>query len=218
MKWVDNVDGVDFDGYVVANGSLCLMADRRTRIYTHAIDADDAKRFIEFVPDCQIPVVVIPADGDIFFTSEPGGGDSIAGKLRMPHTPVKPISTAEGKEIVQLMAFGDDGQRRASGLMGNVLRHCDTTSSNPYFCDIVPAGSNKGIGIEKMAAHFGIGIEETAAFGDGENDIEMLGHAGVSFAMANASDAVKNAADHIAGDVSGEGVIAGLRLLFPSLF
>ena len=44
------------------------------------------------------------------------------------------------------------------------------------------------------------------AFGDGNNDIEMLEAVGIGVAMANASDELKNVADEICGDVSEDGV------------
>ena len=44
------------------------------------------------------------------------------------------------------------------------------------------------------------------AFGDGNNDIEMLKAVGNGIAMANASDDLKAVADEICGDVSEDGI------------
>ena len=46
------------------------------------------------------------------------------------------------------------------------------------------------------------------AFGDGFNDIGMLGYAGIGVAMGNAADAVKASADYVTASVE-EGGIAG---------
>ena len=44
------------------------------------------------------------------------------------------------------------------------------------------------------------------AFGDGNNDIEMLRAVGNGIAMGNASDDLKAVADEICGDVSEDGI------------
>ena len=48
--------------------------------------------------------------------------------------------------------------------------------------------------------------EETMAFGDSENDIEMLEFVGMGIAMGNATDDVKHAADHVTDDIDEDGI------------
>ena len=57
----------------------------------------------------------------------------------------------------------------------------------------------------------GIDREETMAFGDGENDMEMLRYVGIGVAMGNASDAVKAAADYVTDTVDDDGIEKALR-------
>ena len=49
------------------------------------------------------------------------------------------------------------------------------------------------------------------AFGDGENDIQMLKFAGVGIAMGNADDEVKAAADYVTDSVDENGIEKALR-------
>ena len=72
--------------------------------------------------------------------------------------------------------------------------------------DIIPVNAGKGAGIEKMLKHYGIDRSQAMAFGDGNNDIEMLKAVGNGIAMANASDDLKAVADEICGDVSEDGI------------
>jgi len=74
----------------------------------------------------------------------------------------------------------------------------DTTVSIENGLDILSAGISKGLGLERLAARLGIHREEIMAFGDQENDIEMLRYAGVGVAMENAGEHVKAAADRVA--------------------
>ena len=53
--------------------------------------------------------------------------------------------------------------------------------------DIVTAGVNKAIGLKMLAYYLGISMANIAAFGDGENDLEMLMAVGQPFIMPDAS-------------------------------
>ena len=50
---------------------------------------------------------------------------------------------------------------------------------------------NKGYGIEKVAKHFGVKLENCVAFGDEQNDREMLEKVGMGVCMKNGSQDVK---------------------------
>ena len=122
--------------------------------------------------------------------------------------PVVPAETALHNDIYQLMAFVGPEQERT--LMDS-LPHCDSTRWNPYFIDVVPAGGSKRLGIDAMIRAHGIDLAETMAFGDGQNDIEMLRHAGIGVAMGNAADEVKRAADYVTTGVDRAGIAKALR-------
>ena len=49
------------------------------------------------------------------------------------------------------------------------------------------------------------------AFGDGENDLSMLVHAGIGVAMGTASGEVKAQADYVTGTVDKDGIVAALQ-------
>ena len=53
--------------------------------------------------------------------------------------------------------------------------------------------------------------DEIIAFGDGENDREMLSFAGTGVAMRDASDAVKRCADYVTGSADGDGIREALK-------
>lgn len=68
-------------------------------------------------------------------------------------------------------------------------------------------GVCKGTALEKLCQHLGIAADEVMAFGDGNNDVEMLRWAGLSFAMENGAADAKVAARYIAppNDLGGVG-------------
>ena len=66
---------------------------------------------------------------------------------------------------------------------------------------------------QKMMDHFGLLKEETLAFGDGNNDLEMIKHVGVGVAMGNGSEALKDVADMVTDSVDEDGVWNALKKL-----
>ena len=72
--------------------------------------------------------------------------------------------------------------------------------------DIIPADGGKGKGIEKVLEYYHFDKSEAIAFGDGNNDIEMLQSVGTGVAMANGSDQLKVVADDVCGYVAEDGI------------
>lgn len=209
--WIDNLGDMEFDGYVTVNGGMCIAGDKQTIIYTHPIASDDISRLIAAYPGLNLEFSLVPADGDIFITAINKYVSDVCKLISVPPVPVRPIESIGNKDVVQLMAFGDKANWSDRTLYSTVLQDCEPTSWNPYFCDVIPRGSCKSAGIDKMIRHFGILPEETMAFGDGDNDISMIRYCKVGVAMGNASPDVKAAADYVTTDVTDHGIINALR-------
>ena len=71
--------------------------------------------------------------------------------------------------------------------------------------------ANKGVTIRYLCDHLGISTDECMAFGDSQNDIEMLKECGIGVAMGNAMDEVKKEADYITTDIFDDGIANALR-------
>ena len=82
--------------------------------------------------------------------------------------------------------------------------------------DLIADGNSKAAGMQAIIDHFGIRQQDTIAFGDGDNDIEMLEFAGIGVAMGNATPEVKAAADVITEDNGHDGVAVFLEKLLES--
>ena len=80
-------------------------------------------------------------------------------------------------------------------------------SSGFGFVDLIIPGLHKAHGISLLQQRWGIDDCEVVAIGDSGNDIEMLRHAGYSFAMANATEEVAAAARYRTESNDDEGVL-----------
>jgi Cof subfamily protein (haloacid dehalogenase superfamily) len=80
------------------------------------------------------------------------------------------------------------------------------SKSLPYFLEFAAPSVTKAAGLDFLAEHVGFARERTVAFGDGENDIELVDWAGYGVAVANAHELVKEVADFVCPSVDEEGV------------
>lgn len=77
--------------------------------------------------------------------------------------------------------------------------------------EILPKGFSKAVGIERACGLLGIAHEDTYAFGDSTNDLEMLSYVAHGAAMGNASDNAKAAAEYVTSDIHEDGIFNGLK-------
>ena len=78
--------------------------------------------------------------------------------------------------------------------------------SLPYFLELASPSVSKGTGLTFVAAHLGFETERTVAFGDGENDLELLERAGYGVSVERGHDALLALADWTCPGPAEEGV------------
>ena len=74
------------------------------------------------------------------------------------------------------------------------------------FMEVGTVGVSKGGALSVWAEQNGIDLSRSVAFGDQENDLSTFGVCGVSVAMGNATDQVKEMANIVAPPNSEDGV------------
>ena len=90
-------------------------------------------------------------------------------------------------------------------LQAEIGSQAHAVRSQNYYLDITPPGVNKGTFVAAMAKRLGIPLENVATIGDMQNDVPMFKTSGLSFAMGNASDAVKAQASHVTASNAEDG-------------
>ena len=75
-----------------------------------------------------------------------------------------------------------------------------------HIIEIVRKGLNKAVGISLIAKEMGIPRERIIAFGDEDNDLEMIDYAGIGVAMSNGIDQLKNIANEITLSNNEDGI------------
>ena len=107
----------------------------------------------------------------------------------------------------------DAFEARMKALFGDRLY---ISKSLPEFLEFASPDVTKASGLEFLADHLGFARERTVAFGDGENDVELLEWAGYGVAVANAHERVLAVADLVCPSDEEEGVAQVLEAYLDS--
>ena len=118
-----------------------------------------------------------------------------------------PIKEYHGEKLFQGLLYSTIEDRK---LLEKQLSDIKFTSWSSMATDMIPIDGGKPKGIEKYLEHTNTKLEETMAFGDGENDVDMLEYVNIGVAMGNANDVVKNSANYVTDDCDKEGIYKAL--------
>lgn len=122
--------------------------------------------------------------------------------------------TKTGDTIIKIAAYRKTAVQKATeGLVAKYSDRMKMTISGDMWLDCMGPEVNKGAAVKQLQERLGVMPEETMAFGDQMNDVEMLRQAYYSFAVGNAREEVKAAARFQADTNVKDGVLKILKLL-----
>ena len=104
------------------------------------------------------------------------------------------------------LAFTDGDTSKLVKLRSQLgKKQINSSYSDKYWLEVMAEGVNKGAALNFLTKYLGVDLSEVLAFGDQENDLEMLKLSGKSIAMENAAPAVQKVADTLtkSNDESG---------------
>ncbi len=197
---VPKFEGVEFDAYLTYNGSLCYSGDEI--ILSNSIATEDVQRVVRNTAEIGRPVALstrnnVEANGNDQDLSDYFG---ICGQ-KVPQA--EDFEKLQKETIYQMMV----GCRESD--YPQILKDVKTAQIVAWWdraADIIPTGGGKGAGVAKILEYYHLDRSEAVAFGDGNNDIQMLQAVDHGIAMGNASDSVKEKASDVCGSVADDGI------------
>lgn len=146
------------------------------------------------------------------------GSDYAEGFRRELEEDCLPIEEADAastinKISVEYLDLPHDEVVRVFGSEYDVIIHDfkNPDGSPLNVAEVVPKNFSKATGMKWICDYLEIDRENTYAFGDSANDIEMLRYAGYGVAMGNASEVTKQSADYVTTDMYEDGIWNGLK-------
>ena len=201
---------VSFEAYITMNGGLVFLNDeRRTTLLSNPIPDSDRDTWIDFARQHNLCTMTFTADS-MMVAQVNEIGNAIRNQLEFQMPPIVDIDEFSRRTAYQLIAIMPP---ELDSHVAGLLSHCRLPRWHSAFTDIVAAGNSKAVGMAAICRHYGIRQDETIAFGDGGNDIEMLQWAGIGIAMGNADENVKRHADLVTTDVDHEGIENAIKQL-----
>ena len=194
---------IPFDGYVTVNGQLCLDENKRP-LSDSPIAAEAMPTIIRHFREKKIPIMLKEED-KIYI-------NCVTDRLRATQadisTAVPDLGEYSGKPIYQAVYYIPAEEEE---MLRELRPHCFFTRWHRNGIDLIEKDGGKVRGIREYLDRLGISAEETMAFGDGHNDIEMLRFAAIGVAMGNAGDEVKRQADYVTTGVDEDGIFLALQ-------
>lgn len=143
-----------------------------------------------------------------------------AGYVRRTRQPVadmggfieKNIEHIEGMDIVIDNSQAREKIRKET----EALKDIYVTTSAAHYIEVAKGGCSKASALSYLAQKLYVSLSEAVAFGDGENDIEMLKECGIGAAVGNACDLLKAAADVTVLSNDEDGVAVFLERYFET--
>ncbi len=196
-----------------SNAAICWDLHAGTVLFRRTMAAEVTRRFARAL-SAAAPGTVFAAiqdDGRIFASQDGYARLCVfADHHRDPATmPALSLDEVTGSDCLKLVARHPRLSVAELTAVAESLRMDDAvhvTSSGAGMLEVSAAGVTKDTGVAMLADHLGMTRADVVAFGDGENDVELLAWAGRSWAVANAVPAAIAAADRIAGSNAEDGV------------
>lgn len=197
---------VVFDGYITLNGQCCF--DEQEVYRDLPICREDLERACEVLRTNPHVAALMEGNGASYLNQITPRVEKVFEFLHTKPYDLRDPEWMLSEKIYQFVPLIDQSEEH---LFLPVMPHCTCTRWHPEGLDILPKGGSKAEGIRATMERFGLKTDEIMAFGDGENDASMLSIAGLSVAMGNSIEPIKELADYITDSVHEDGVCQALR-------
>ncbi len=192
-----------FAGYVTLAGTHVVLNDEV--VYDRTIGRDTLRRTVEEMRRAGVEALFEGTYGNVMVR---------CGLNSMPYcddvADIEDYERAGGRMDFGKIDFTDDCLEAclASDYLMSTYVHFDVADGNH---ELAIPGTSKGVGGQALLDVLPFTPSRVFAFGDSENDLEILKLADVAVVMGNAHDSVKAHADYVTDDVCDDGVVTALR-------
>ncbi len=203
----ESICSFPFDGFVSAMG--CLVEIKGKTISEIRFGYEDAKWLIGKLEEagCQL---LLETAHECYARPESDHMLKICRMFGFEDTVITDFDeddVAERLLKIEILMVSADKSRKVMEIVSDRFGYevvFNETYGDSY--DIFPKNVNKAAGIEKAVSYLKIRQEDTIAFGDSANDIQMFRYAGKAVALGNAVPSLKACADLITDPVWDRGL------------
>ena len=196
-------EGIWFDGCVLLNGQMCTD-EKGNVLYGNTLEGEDKEYLLNAFKNKELSLIIVEKDRQYMnFLDE-----AAKRGLEYVSIPAPEIGDYQGEDIFQFIAYLT---REEETVLQPKIPNCKFARWYEGGVDIIPKSSGKMVGIKKMLEIHGLKREEIIAFGDGDNDADMMEFAGIGVAMGNGVEVTKKAADYVTDHIDEDGLWNALK-------
>ena len=192
-----------FDGFILTNGAQVKVKDKL--IYKDHIDRDFVKKIVNNFESLNIQYIL---QGEIYSYMKEKCKEfysfydsfSISRKYLKDNYDIDDVNTYK----IEMLCPDKKSVDYCLSLTNEDYDYIHNVEEKSF--EFYSKANTKATGILKALDHLNIPLENSYAFGDGKNDIEMLSTVGCGIAMGNASDEVKGYAKKVTDTVHNDGI------------
>jgi Cof subfamily protein (haloacid dehalogenase superfamily) len=193
------LNDLEFDGYITLNGQLIFDHDKHM-LFAAPFNQKISNSLVGMFSDKKVPILLVE-EKHIY--------------INIVNDLVRQVQANISSEIPEVLAYDDQPIYQACLYLApeeeEAFSECLPEGTkmvrwNGGGADIISAEGGKITGMKRLMAQLNLSQNEIMAFGDAENDIEMLQYAGIGVAMGNAVESVKETADYITDDIDKNGI------------
>ena len=214
---------------IVFNGSVCIIRDQESgeveKVFSNALTMEAVRDLIRMTTEENLVLQFYNGEtGEVFVNPKPGNEEHLALVKRYGDLVGKPQTVVHDYEdllsagILPVKILALTPENNVDGVFAKPLSvdlHRIRGSPYPFFVEYLMPGNTKGTAITALCKPRGVDLSEVVAFGDGENDAEMLEPVGLGVAMKNARPKAKEHANEVTSYINDEdGVAKHLEALF----
>ena len=199
-----------FDGYILTNGAQVMIGNET--IYKEPLDPTFVKNATAEFEQRQIQYM-LQSDRYSYMKDEYKEYYQFFDNIGVSRNYL--VSDYQLEDVqtqkIELLCPNDEAMEYCLSLVEQNPEYDYVQSISERMFELYSKKNTKATGILTALKHLGIPVEQSYAFGDGKNDIEMLSIVGCGIAMGNASDEVKSYAHQVTDSVLEDGVATGIE-------
>lgn len=194
-----------FDGYLTLNGGYCY--NQKEVIYKNPINKEDIARIVSYVDEHNLACSFVESN-DLYVNLV---NDYVVEAQKSINTSIPPVKDAKRaleNDVYQVNPFV--GEEDVIKLTAE-LENCKYTKWHDGAYDLIAKNGGKQEGIKAVLKYYDIKLEETMAFGDGHNDVDMLKLVSIGVCMANGHPETIACSDYVTDTVDNDGIVSALK-------
>lgn len=217
-KDVISVPGIEYA--ITSNGASVYHIPSGKRLMSYTLAPESVQKILDLTAGMHLAYEAF-IDGVAYaqadYVENPGlyGAANATQYIRSTRRPISDFQTflldhSNELESIDLVVSSEAQMAELRPLLQSNIPDLYITSSVHQLLELSHRDAGKHSGVRFVADLLGISPSQVAAFGDGDNDVDMLSFVGCGIAVENASPSCLAVADFVTGHHRDDGVADGI--------